>query len=188
MIRHKNGQQSAFHSITANVGQKKTEIVPLLEFLPTLPNGGSTMLKRWERLDLDCPLLVALYLIVFPLWAFLWHLFRTTAEERRVVWEEAKAILVKTTPWKYGWKTAVISVLCRSALSFLALHYWSNNILVFGALFTSSCCSILYSFLLPLQWLITLVINASDWGKKKEYVKFWGNASSCSPLHLCHTF
>lgn len=31
-------------------------------------------------------------------------------------------------------------------ISVCARHYYSNNILVFGALFTYSCCSILYSF------------------------------------------
>lgn len=31
-------------------------------------------------------------------------------------------------------------------ISVCARHYYSNDILVFGALFTYSCCSILYSF------------------------------------------
>lgn len=116
----------------------------------------------------------------FSLWASLLDDSRGK-KERREVWEEAEAILiVKTTPLKYhgkGSKTAVSSVLCGSALSFLVRHYCSNNILVFGALFTYSCCSILYSFLLPLQWLITLVINASDWGEKEIRV--------CSILRKC---
>lgn len=169
MIMQRKVSNIAFHSISANLGQKKTN--PKLLRSMSSSWTFQTVNQRWERLGLDCPLLVAFF---FTLSISLTPLLDDSRgkKEGREVWEEAEAILiVKTTPLKYhgkGSKTAVSSVLCGSALSFPVRHYWSNNILVFGALFTYSCCSILYSFLLPLQWLITLVINASDWGKKKN--------------------
>lgn len=72
---------------------------------------------------------------------------RQGAKERREAWEEAKAILIgKTKVLEKVSKAAVTSVLRGSALLVFAWHHWSNNILVFGALFTYSYCSILYSF------------------------------------------
>lgn len=101
--------------------KNKNEVVMLHEFLLNLPKGESTMLKRWERLGVDCPLLVAFFTLSISLTPLLDD--SRGKKERREVWEEAKAILiVKTTPSKYHGKcskTAVSSVLCGSALSFL---------------------------------------------------------------------
>lgn len=186
MIMQRKVSNIAFHSISANLGQKKQTNPKLLRSVSSSWTF-QTVNQRWERHGVDCPLLVAF----FSLWAFPWHLLDDSRGKkgRREVWEEAEAILiVKTTPLKYhgkGSKTAVSSVLCGSALSFPVRHYWSNNILVFGALFTYSCCSILYSFLLPLQWLITLVINASDWGKKNKSMSKFEEMQVYVHLYTC---
>lgn len=94
MIMQRQVSNIAFHSISANLGQKKqknNEIVALHEFPLNLPNGESTTLKRWERLGVDCPLLVAFF--------FFFHFehFLDTSSgwrQRREVWEEAEAILI----------------------------------------------------------------------------------------------
>lgn len=47
--------------------KNKNEVVMLHEFLLNLPKGESTMLKRWERLGVDCPLLVAFFTLSISL-------------------------------------------------------------------------------------------------------------------------
>lgn len=103
---------------------------------------------------------------------------RQEAKERREVWEEAKAILVvKTTPWicpAEGFKG------CRyfsvTWVGFTFIFCLASLIKQHFGIWNSVYLQLLQYFillLLPLQWLCTLVANASDWGKKK-YVQFWG--------------
>lgn len=66
-------------------------------------------------------------------------------------------------------RQSLFLIINRMILVF-AQHY-SNNILVFGALFIYSCCSILY-FLLPLQWLTTLVKIENEKKKKRMLYNF----------------